>query len=158
MNAPPDKPKQLPQCKHTFCTSCIDECFKKCGPKCPSCGQLYGTLTGSQPRNGRMTVQKTRYLRLPGFKKYGTIVIDYDIPSGTQGPEHPHPGKYYTGTHRTAYLPNNDEGNKVLRLLHKAFDARLIFTVGTSSTTGIDDSVTWNDIHHKTATYGGPQR
>ena len=72
-----------------------------------------------------------------------------------QGPDHPHPGKYYTGTNRTAYLPDNKDGRKVLKLLRKAFDQKLTFTIGRSMTTGRDDCVTWNDIHHKTSTTGG---
>lgn len=64
--------------------------------------------------------------------------------------EHPNPGKPYKGTQRRAYLPNNIEGNKVLKLLEKAFRARLIFTIGRSVTSGTEDVVTWNDIHHKT--------
>ena len=70
-------------------------------------------------------------------------------------PEHPNPGQPYHGTHRTAYLPNNAEGQKVLRLLRKAWDARVIFTVGTSVTTGMPDSAIWNGIHHKTSIHGG---
>lgn len=31
-----------------------------------------------------------------------------------------------------------------------AWDRRLIFTIGTSSTTGESDTVVWNEIHHKT--------
>ena len=37
-----------------------------------------------------------------------------------------------------------------LRLLEIAFDRRLTFTVGTSATSGADNCVTWNNIHHKT--------
>ncbi len=37
---------------------------------------------------------------------------------------------------RTAYLPDNDKGRKVLRLLRHAFEQRLIFTVGRSTTSG----------------------
>ena len=44
----------------------------------------------------------------------------------------------------------------VLELLRKAFKARLTFTIGKSVTTGHDDCVIWNNIHHKTAIYGGP--
>ena len=40
------------------------------------------------------------------------------------------------GFPRVAYLPDNAEGRKALRLLERAFNQRLIFTVGTSSTTG----------------------
>ncbi|KAM4024443.1 E3 ubiquitin-protein ligase DTX3L-like isoform 2-T3 [Anomaloglossus baeobatrachus] len=69
---------------------------------------------------------------------------------------HPDPGKRFHGAHRTAYLPNNQEGPEVLHLLRKAFNQKLIFTVGESRTTGAKDTVTWNDIHHKTSQHGGP--
>ena len=65
-------------------------------------------------------------------------------------------GQPYHGTRRSAYLPNTPEGQKVLQLLKKAFDARLIFTVGTSHTTGTNNAVVWNDIHHKTSIHGEP--
>ncbi len=93
---------------------------------------------------------------LPGYYDCGTIEINYYIPDGIQGQEHPNPGQRFTGTARIAYLPNNSEGREVLMLLQNAFDARLIFTVGTSVTSGQDNTVTWNDIHHKTNTHGGP--
>ena len=85
-------------------------------------------------------------------------MIDYYFPPGSQGREHPNPGRRYDGTQRTAYLPDNREGNEVLQLLKRAFDARLVFTIGTSVTTGLKNQITWNDIHHKTSVYGGPQR
>ena len=64
--------------------------------------------------------------------------------------DHPNPGRRYTGTRRTAYLPDNPEGRQVLQLLKRAFEARLIFTIGTSNTSGRENVVIWNDIHHKT--------
>ena len=64
--------------------------------------------------------------------------------------DHPNPGQPYSGTDRTAYLPNNAEGQEVLGLLKQAFDAGLVFTIGRSVTTGADNVVVWNDIHHKT--------
>ena len=63
--------------------------------------------------------------------------------------DHPNPGKRYTGTRRTAYLPDTNEGRQVLQLLKRAFAARLIFTIGTSNTFR-ENVVIWNDIHHKT--------
>ncbi|CAB1352267.1 unnamed protein product [Coregonus sp. 'balchen'] len=59
---------------------------------------------------------------LPGHPDCGTIQIIYSIPPGIQ----------------------------VLELLKVAWTRRLIFTVGTSSTTGEPDTVVWNEIHHKT--------
>lgn len=69
-----------------------------------------------------------------------------------QGPEHPNPGKKFTarGFPRHCYLPNNEKGRKVLRMLITAWERRLIFTIGTSNTTGESDTVVWNEIHHKT--------
>ncbi len=40
-------------------------------------------------------------------------------------------------------------------MLRVAFDRRLIFTVGTSHTTGMPDSVVWGGVHHKTSLTGG---
>ena len=93
---------------------------------------------------------------IPNFAGYGTIIIDYSFLPGIQSVEHPNPGQCYEGTYRQAYLPDTREGRKVLQLLRRAFDARLVFTVGTSTTTGFQNQVTWNDIHHKTSTIGGP--
>lgn len=71
--------------------------------------------------------------------------------------EHPNPGVRYPGTDRVAYLPDSPEGNRVLRMLRRAFEQRLIFTIGTSMTTGMHNVITWNDIHHKTSIWGGPR-
>ena len=68
--------------------------------------------------------------------------------------KHPNPGQPYTGTSRVAYLPDCREGREVLQLLRRAFDARLVFTVGNSVTSGAENVVVWNCIHHKTSTHG----
>ncbi|KAG8036164.1 hypothetical protein G9C98_004744 [Cotesia typhae] len=54
------------------------------------------------------------------------------------------------GFPRVCYIPDNELGRRVLALLKIAFERRLIFTVGRSVTTGREDVVTWNEIHHKT--------
>ncbi len=64
----------------------------------------------------------------------------------------------YHGTTREAFLPDNQEGRHVLELLEKAFSLRQIFTIGQSRTTGCDNVVTWNDIHHKTNFNGGMEK
>ncbi|XP_075914684.1 E3 ubiquitin-protein ligase DTX3L-like isoform X2 [Petromyzon marinus] len=144
----------LEKCKHSFCKECIDQSMKL-KSVCPICQTVYGKLEGDQPKDASMKVTTYYKTSLPGYEKYGTIAIDYDIPNGRQGPEHPRPGKLYHGTTRKAYLPDSQEGRHVLSLLQRAFHQRLIFTIGTSSTTGLQDCVTWNDIHHKTSTHGG---
>jgi len=78
---PMTRPKKL-ACGHSFCADCIDESFRKCQPKCPSCGRLFGVMKGNQPP-GTMTVH-TIPDSLPGFERFGMLCITYDIPSGTQ--------------------------------------------------------------------------
>ena len=150
---PIQEPKTLPSCKHTFCTLCIEQAFQV-KPLCPVCQQPYGKVTGNQP-NGRMDV-KTQGYSLPGHDGSGTIVITYSFPRGIQTHDHPNPGWSYQGTSRTAYLPDTKEGREVLALLQRAFDSQLVFTIGQSATTGAENQITWNDIHHKTSISGGP--
>ena len=106
-----------------------------------------------------MFYQRTRH-RLPGYQETstGTIEVYYVFPDGVQNDRHPHPGESYEGTARKAFLPDNDEGRHVLNLLAKAFKLGLTFTVGESRTTGCNNVVTWNDIHHKTSYRGGPEK
>ncbi|XP_052224972.1 uncharacterized protein LOC127840603 [Dreissena polymorpha] len=63
---------------------------------------------------------------------------------------HPSPGKMYEGISRTAYLPDNEQGRNICKMLKVAFERKLVFTIGDSRTTGHDGVITWNDIHHKT--------
>nr|XP_014352559.1 PREDICTED: probable E3 ubiquitin-protein ligase DTX3 isoform X2 [Latimeria chalumnae] len=148
--------KTLEKCGHSFCEDCLNQALK-IKSTCPLCKEFYGKLIGNQPENGTMSVRWESHLHLPGYEKSGTIIVQYSFSSGIQGPEHPNPGVPYPGTTRCAFLPDNPEGNKVLGLLRRAFDQRLTFTIGTSMTTGRSNVITWNDIHHKTNTWGGPQ-
>ncbi len=148
--------KKLDKCGHSFCAKCIDEFFQKARKACPVCNQTYGVSDGPQP-NGTMTWRSLNMV-LPGFenKSTQTIEITYNIPSGVQDARHPKPGAAFHGATRVAYLPDTSQGQQVLALLKKAFDHKLIFTVGQSRTTGKENVVTWNDIHHKTQVTGGP--
>ncbi|XP_008830496.1 probable E3 ubiquitin-protein ligase DTX2 isoform X3 [Nannospalax galili] len=144
----------LSKCSHTFHLLCLLAMYcngnKDGSLQCPSCKTIYGEKTGTQPQ-GKMEVFRF-HVSLPGHEDCGTILIVYNIPHGIQGPEHPSPGKPFTarGFPRHCYLPDNAQGRKVLELLKVAWKRRLIFTVGTSSTTGETDTVVWNEIHHKT--------
>ncbi|KAM8822976.1 E3 ubiquitin-protein ligase DTX3L1 isoform 2-T4 [Spinachia spinachia] len=70
---------------------------------------------------------------LPGFPKDKTLQINYVFPDGIQTDKHPHPGQPYAGLQRSAYLPDNRDGRKLLQLLDKAFGKQLLFTVSTNS-------------------------
>ncbi|XP_071089099.1 uncharacterized protein [Haliotis cracherodii] len=145
-------PKML-KCGHRFCSGCIDYYFNNYKSVCPNCGAIYGPVSGTMPE-GEMRVSVNDYNPLKGHPYDGTICITYNIPNGIQTEEHPNPGKPYIGASWTCYLPDSAEGRKVLRLLKVAFDRRLTFTVGRSVTTGVENKVTWNDIHHKTSYFG----
>lgn len=149
------KNKTTLKCGHSFCAECIDSVFKY-KPACPVCNAFCGLYEGTQPR-GSMAVERS-WRCLPGFDRCGSLAIEYRFAPGIQGPEHPNPGAKYTGTSRTAFLPACEEGLKVLQLLQVAFDRRLLFTIGESTTTGLNNVITWNDIHHKTSMDGGPQQ
>lgn len=108
---------------------------------------------GTQPE-GSMRDRQEKF-SLPGYEEYETIVIHYSFKSGQQGPDHPNPGFRYESTSRSAYLPDCPEGRKVLKLLKKAFDAGLLFKIGRSMTSNLDNQIIWADIPHKTSTSGG---
>ncbi|KAG7515533.1 hypothetical protein JOB18_010932 [Solea senegalensis] len=151
---PPDAVGKFIKCGHTLHMLCMLAMYnngtKDGSLQCPSCKTIYGEKTGTQPK-GKMEIYSIGQ-SLPGHPDCGTIQIIYSIPPGIQGPEHPNPGQPFTcrGFPRFCFLPDNDKGRKVLELLKVAWMRRLIFTVGTSSTTGEPDTVVWNGIHHKT--------
>ncbi|XP_025898680.1 E3 ubiquitin-protein ligase DTX1 [Nothoprocta perdicaria] len=145
---------KLGKCGHVYHVLCLVAMYsngnKDGSLQCPTCKAIYGEKTGTQPP-GKMEFHLIPH-SLPGHSDSKTIRIVYDIPTGIQGPEHPNPGKRFTarGFPRHCYLPDTEKGRKVLKLLLVAWERRLIFTVGTSSTTGESDTVVWNEIHHKT--------
>uniref|UniRef100_A0A1A8DFS7 E3 ubiquitin-protein ligase n=1 Tax=Nothobranchius kadleci TaxID=1051664 RepID=A0A1A8DFS7_NOTKA len=150
----PDTVGKFITCGHTLHMLCMLAMYnngtKDGSLQCPSCKTIYGEKTGTQPK-GKMEIYSIAQ-SLPGHPDCGTIQIIYSVPPGVQGPEHPNPGQLYTcrGFPRFCFLPDNDKGRKVLELLKVAWMRRLIFTVGTSSTTVSGSPVVWNGIHHKT--------
>ena len=97
---------------------------------------------------GTMT-WRTIHQSCPGYEGSPTIQIDYHIRSGTKE------GVHFSGTSRTDFIPDNQEGQILLTLLAEAFRRKLTFKVGTSITTGQANVVVWQGIHHKTSMHGG---
>ncbi|KAJ6635552.1 E3 ubiquitin-protein ligase DTX3L [Pseudolycoriella hygida] len=137
------------ECNHILCAKCFKQIettrttmsgLTHTFSKCPFCMLVSGTEVGTCP-DGKMT---TTLVQTPcqGYDEFDSIRIEYDVQSKT------HQLK------RTAFLPNNDEGNELLKLLKIAWDRRITFTVGTSATNGQENVLVWN-IHHKTAQIGG---
>lgn len=77
--------KKTLTCLHSFCSECIESVFKL-KPACPICNRFQGVYTGTQP-SGSMTVTRSRH-SLPGFDGCGSIIINYQFPSGVQGVRH----------------------------------------------------------------------
>jgi len=148
-------PGVLP-CTHAFCIPCLYHCFKDNFLICPICKKRFGIVYGTMP-TGTMSVdrQPPGTKPLSGYESYGTITVKFHFDDGIQGPEHPNPGKKYFGTTRVAFLPANSEGEEILKLIQIAWDRKLMFTIGTSITTGATDQVIWNGVHMKTARNGG---
>ncbi|CAG5131582.1 unnamed protein product, partial [Candidula unifasciata] len=121
---------------------------------CPYCRTFWRVLTGDQPP-GTMSVQEIQD-SAAGYEPFPTWRIKYFFPPGIQKDCHPNPGEYYKGGSRTAFLPATDHGLLVLTLLRLAFLRKLTFTIGHSLTTDRENSIVWNDIHHKTNLHSGP--
>ena len=78
-------PEEL-KCGHAFCKDCLKEYNKRCSPKCPTCGMIYGEVRGNQPP-GQMEIKK-QYGSLPGYRYCGYLEIVYNIWSGIQNASH----------------------------------------------------------------------
>ena len=87
---------------------------------------------------------------LPGFEGCGTFVMTFTFYDGIQSSEHPTPGEMFKGMSCFAYLPDTQEGKQILKLLRKAFDARLVFTVSRSTSDPLGQ-VTLNGVELKTS-------
>jgi len=137
---------------HFFHADCVELCRgDKDFVRCPNCALIYGEMTGDMPEGYmRITLHSRSEMYCEGYEDYGTIEIYYMFPNGRL-----YTGRSYRGTRRQAFLPHTKEGIEVLELFVIAFKRRLTFTVGTSVTTGRDDVVVWNGIHHKTSLGGG---
>lgn len=145
---------QFHKCEHMFHQACLRAMLTSGNVtsymQCPTCKVIYGKKMGNQPE-GTMKYYSFKQ-SLPGFSDCQTICIMYEFRSGIQGSDHPSPGERYnvSGFPRLCYLPDNEEGRKILQMLIVAWRRRLTFTIGTSITSGYSNVVTWNEIHHKT--------
>jgi deltex len=146
---------QVLMCQHVFHHGCLASSLLRSGT-CPTCSKMAGTPRGDMP-SGEMTISRTAR-SCAGHVGCGTIVIDYSIRRGVQTMYHPNPGVVYKGATRRAYLPETAESCALLKRLKFAFQQGLTFSVGTSLTSGQDNSVIWKSIPHKTSLAGGASR
>lgn len=142
---------RLPKCSgHFFHMECIEEWLQE-KHQCPYCKTFYGVQKGNCPE-GDMIIRHLKK-KLPSFegdKSSGTWMVTWDIDSGIQDSTHQNPGLPFYGTTRHGYLPDSEAFRKVLRMFQIAWKRRLMFTVGTSLTTGFNNVIIWNGIHVRT--------
>jgi Deltex C-terminal domain/Ring finger domain len=138
----------LADCSHQFHQSCIENSMK-CARKCPLCRAPIGAPQGKMP-SGTMQIEVRPDLICSGYPA-GTLVITYRIYEGRQKDYHENPGEVHGSARRVAYVPECQEGRNLLQRLQFAFTHGLTFTVGTSLTSSMPNSVTWSSIHHKTS-------
>ena len=118
--------------------------------ECSTCKVMYGIKTGDQPK-GTMSWSLEAFA-CDGFSSdVKTWVIQYEFPSGIN----PETNEKFHGDGRTGFIPDTEEGRKVLALFVECFRRRLTFTVGFSVVRGRDNCIVWNGVHHKTRTHGG---
>ena len=127
-------------CGHKLCQSChshiLQDRVTMSGTrssfcKCPFCAVVDGMEIGTCPDGTMNTVHRGNW-----------ILVTYTFR------QQPH---FFV---RTTCFPNTRQGRRVIDLMTVAFDRRLVFSIGTSLSTGITNTVVWN-IHHKTSTTGG---
>ncbi|KAJ8376917.1 hypothetical protein SKAU_G00074970 [Synaphobranchus kaupii] len=131
------EPLQMKQrliCTHTVCEACLKGSVERLGLQCPVCQKAL-RVVGDQPE-GEMTL---------GYG-WNALAISYNIPCGIQMEAHPNPGKPFTGIQTKAWIPDSPEGQEVLKLLQRAFEQKLVFTV--VATDGAADRVVFTDIPH----------
>mmetsp|Transcript_37663 Transcript_37663/g.80198 ORF Transcript_37663/g.80198 Transcript_37663/m.80198 type:complete len:428 (-) Transcript_37663:460-1743(-) len=118
--------------------------------KCPSCSQPYA-LPGPQP-SGTLHIQHSDQSCV-GHDGVGSLLLRFEFPNGTQGPNDPEPGRAYRGTDRLCVYPDDEVGWTAVALLFRGFRMGALFKVGTSVTTGAK-RVVWV-VHQKTRHDGG---
>lgn len=148
------RPIVLKKCGHMFHQECIDSALQF-SRRCPVCSRWVMSPQGKMP-SGKMVIYFKPSVTCTGFEA-GSIIIEYTIPSGIQQFYHDNPGKLHGSLFRRAYLPHNAEGRALMERFKVAFLRGLTFTVGTSATTGLADSVMWGPIEHKISPHSDTQ-
>lgn len=78
----PSAKRILSKCLHEFCSRCIDKHFEEVSPSCPNCKTYYGKPLGNQPYGFMWYYTVNQFL--PGYPGTDTIIIEYEIPDGSQ--------------------------------------------------------------------------
>lgn len=140
---------------HVFHLGCLRTWLKD-KPSCPLCRQQLVVLTGYQPQTEGSEMTVLRDPRpLPDHAGSGTLVVQFFVAAGVQDLDCPLPGEPFGALRFTTYLPDNPEGEEVVRLLRLAWNRRLLFRMGMNPATGRVDRLVLNGFELKTQRTGG---
>jgi len=132
---------RLKVCQHEFHLTCLEDCLKT-HELCPMCRFSLTKNTQRASPIGSMTAT-TSSADVKGYKKKGSIVIQYNLPAQ---------GAVYGNSFYIAYLPNIPKLQQLLKRLRFAFVHGLTFSISTGPS---DATIGWA-ISHKTSREGGP--
>lgn len=161
-NSQPEGSDHLPvaikKCGHQFHLQCIKQWVSE-QPICPLCRVPVVVISGHQPQTpgSRMEVEEEAS-SLPGHESCGTIIINFFIAPGIQTLHDPLPGEPFKEFSFQTYLPNNTQGQDLLRLLKLAWNRGLLFRIGYNPVTQKMDCIVRNGIEMKTRRDGGPMK
>lgn len=149
----PTRPKLCAD--HMFHMGCLKH-WLKTNPSCPLCRTQLVVLTGYQPQTEGSTMDVVQdSVSLPGFEPAGTLCVRFFVAAGFQDLDCPLPGERFSAFQFTTFLPDNSEGQELVRLLSVAWTRRLLFRIGMNPATGRMDILTPNGIEMKTRRLGG---
>lgn len=131
---------------HFFHQTCIKDWWKT-KKMCPICKKIYGHLIGDMPDGEMRIIHQSE--SLAGYPEYGSWKIEFYFPG-----DYNDNGTWRKSEYRTAYLPDNNKGQLVLKLFKQGFQHRLLFTVGDSLTRQVSNVLIFNGIHMKTSVNG----
>jgi deltex len=110
-------------CVHQFHRTCLYT-WSTVKPQCPICREPFVIHTGPQPRHvGEYCHVQKQPFSLLFYPSCSALSLRIFIPAGRDPRTHiPH-----TGVHVTVFLPDNVEGQDLIRLLELGFKRRLLF-------------------------------
>ena len=146
---------QIKECAHKFHLSCIQRWLAE-KSTCPVCRKTLFTIRGYQPKhpNSFFRVEEDA-TPLAGFAECSSLVLSFHIEAGYQSTDMPLPGETFNGLKLTSFLPNNQEGQEMVRLLNIAWERGLLFRVGFNPQTNRMDQVVPNGFEFKLRRDGG---
>ncbi len=119
------------RCHHPVCKECLLDLLPKVvsvwtSIECFECDQVYGFQNvGDQPSTGKMEVKFNKSANLKGHPGVGTYEMQFNFESDPNA-NTPYLAKNFP---MKAFLPGDNHGRALVKMIHEAFQRRLLFTI-----------------------------